>query len=88
MKLRYDTIEDIIRLDAAPLPVISLQPMSHRRYPRHPITKLFWGTLALTAGVWVLRGLSLLAFIPGIVLWILILLCFSLGIISSLQRMR
>jgi hypothetical protein len=62
--------------------------MSRRRYGLHPITKLFWGTVALTGIVWVLRGLTLLAFLPGIVLWVLILLCFGLGIISSLQRMR
>jgi hypothetical protein len=38
--------------------------------------------------MWVLRGLTLLAFLPGVVLWILILLCFGLGIVASLQRMR
>lgn len=62
--------------------------MSRRRYSFHPITTLFLGTLAFTAVLWVLRGLSLLAFLPGIVLWVLILLCFGLGIVSSLQRMR
>jgi hypothetical protein len=62
--------------------------MNRRRYRLHPITQLFLGILALTLVVWVLRGLSLLAFVPGIVLWVLILLCFGLGIVSSLQRMR
>ncbi len=62
--------------------------MSRRRYPLHPVTRLFLGILILTVVVWVLRGLSLLAFLPGMVLWILILLCFGLGIVSSLQRMR
>ncbi|NJL46019.1 MAG: hypothetical protein HC922_10520 [Leptolyngbyaceae cyanobacterium SM2_3_12] len=62
--------------------------MSRRRYPLNPITQIFLGTLALTLVVWILRGLSLLAFMPGLVLWLLILVCFSLGIISSLQRMR
>ncbi|WP_255524838.1 hypothetical protein [Nodosilinea sp. FACHB-13] len=42
----------------------------------------------MTAIVWVLRGLSLLAFLPGLVIWLLILLCFGLGIVSSLQRIR
>jgi hypothetical protein len=29
-----------------------------------------------------------LAFVPGLVIWLLILLCFGLGIVSSLQRIR
>lgn len=62
--------------------------MSPRRHPLHPMTRLFIGALVLTLVVWALRGLSLLAFMPGVVLWILILLCFSLGIIASLQRIR
>jgi hypothetical protein len=62
--------------------------MAHRRYPLQPITKVFLGTLGLTLLVWIFRGVSLLAFLPGLVLWVLILLCFGLGIISSLQRMR
>jgi hypothetical protein len=62
--------------------------MNRRRYPLHPTTKLFLGTVALTLIVWVLRGFTLLAFLPGIVLWILVLLCFGLAIISSLQRMQ
>jgi hypothetical protein len=62
--------------------------MAPRRYPLQPFTKLFLAALGLTLLVWVLRGFSLLAFLPGVVLWVLILLCFGLGIISSLQRMR
>jgi hypothetical protein len=62
--------------------------MAHRRYPLQPVTKVFLSTLGLTLLVWVLRGVSVLAFLPGVVLWVLILLCFGLGIISSLQRMR
>lgn len=62
--------------------------MSRRRYPLQPLTKLFLGALGLTAIVWILRGLSVLAFLPGLVLWLLILICFGLGIVSSLQRIR
>jgi uncharacterized membrane protein YbhN (UPF0104 family) len=62
--------------------------MTRRRYPLQPLTKLFLGALALTLAMWVLRGLTLLAFLPGSVLWVLILLCFGLGIVASLQRMR
>lgn len=62
--------------------------MNRRRYPLQPLTKAFLAVLGLTAIVWILRGLSLLAFLPGLVIWLLILLCFSLGIVSSLQRIR
>ncbi len=62
--------------------------MTRRRYPLQPLTKLFLGAVALTLVVWVLRGLTLLAFLPGVMLWVLILLCFGLGIVASLQRMR
>ncbi|MBE9140036.1 hypothetical protein IQ254_23035 [Nodosilinea sp. LEGE 07088] len=62
--------------------------MSRRRYPLQPLTKLFLAALGLTAIMWILRGLSLLAFVPGLLIWLLILLCFGLGIASSLQRIR
>ncbi|PSN17591.1 hypothetical protein C7271_16935 [filamentous cyanobacterium CCP5] len=62
--------------------------MSFRRSQLSPCLKGFLGTLGLTAAVWCLRGVGLLTFLPGIVIWILILACFSLGIISSLQKMR
>jgi len=62
--------------------------MARRRQQLHPTTRLFLGTLVLTAVIWGLRGLAVLAFLPGIVIWVLILLCFGLGILSSLQRMR
>lgn len=62
--------------------------MPNRSYPLQPITKLFLTVLILTLVVWALRAFTWLAFLPGLVLWTLILACFSLGIISSLQRMR
>ncbi len=62
--------------------------MGRRRYPLQPLTQLFLAALGLTALVWFLRGISLLAFMPGLAIWVLILLCFSLGIVSSLQRIR
>ncbi|HEY9877880.1 MAG TPA: hypothetical protein V6D29_05455 [Leptolyngbyaceae cyanobacterium] len=62
--------------------------MSRRPLRLSPTTQLFLGALALTIVVWILRGVSLLAFLPGIVIWLLILLCFGLGIFSSLQKMR
>ncbi len=62
--------------------------MPRRRYPLQPITKLFLAALGVTIAAWVFRGLALLAFLPGIVLWLLILMCFALGILSTLQRIR
>ncbi len=62
--------------------------MARRRYPLQPLTKIFLAALGLTAVVWILRGLSVLGFIPGVVIWVLILVCFGLGIVSSLQRIR
>ena len=59
-----------------------------RRYPLQPFTKAFLSALGVTVVVWLLRGLAVLAFMPGAVLWGLILLCFSLGIVSTLQRIR
>lgn len=62
--------------------------MRPRRYPLQPFTKVFLMAVGLTFILWILRGLSVLSFMPGSVLWGLILLCFSLGIISTLQRIR
>lgn len=62
--------------------------MARRRLRLHTSTQIFLGVLALTLLVWGLRGLGILAFLPGLVIWILILLCFGTGIVSSLQKMR
>lgn len=51
-------------------------------------TQVFLGILAFTLVVWILRGLSILAFLPGIILWILLLLTIGSGVFTSLQRMR
>jgi hypothetical protein len=74
------------------VPFICVPPgnaMSRQRLRRlQPATQVFLGLLAFTAVVWTLRGLGLLTFLPGIVIWVLILLCFGTGIFSSLQKMR
>lgn len=62
--------------------------MPFRRSQLNPTIRFFLAVVGLTAVVWILRGFSLLAFLPGIVLWVLILACFGLGILSSLQKMR
>lgn len=53
-----------------------------------PETAVFLFFLAITLVVWVLRGLTLLAFLPGLVIWLLILLTFAAGMVDLLQRMR
>lgn len=44
--------------------------------------------LALTAIVWILRGIGLLSFLPGFVLWVLIVLSIVLTIINGLIEAR
>lgn len=44
--------------------------------------------LALTAIVWILRGVGLFAFLPGFVLWILIGLSIVLTIVNGLIEVR
>ncbi|MBE7382566.1 MAG: hypothetical protein F6J95_014280 [Leptolyngbya sp. SIO1E4] len=51
-------------------------------------TQVFLGIFALTLIVWILRGLAILSFLPGIVLWILLLLTIGSGVLTSLQRIR
>ncbi len=51
-------------------------------------TQIFLGLLISTVLVWVLRGLTLLSFIPGILLWVLLLGTIGAGVITSLQRIR
>ncbi len=51
-------------------------------------SQVFLALLGLTLLVWVLRGLTILSFIPGIILWILLLLTIGAGVVTSLQRMR
>ncbi|MEM1311791.1 MAG: hypothetical protein AAGF98_20185 [Cyanobacteria bacterium P01_H01_bin.153] len=51
-------------------------------------SQIFLALLALTLIVWVLRGLTVLSFLPGLVIWLLLLLTIGAGVITSLQRMR
>ncbi|MBD1859747.1 MULTISPECIES: hypothetical protein [Leptolyngbya] len=44
--------------------------------------------LVMTAIVWILRGIGLLAFLPGFVLWILIFLSIILTIVNGLIEVR
>ncbi|MCU0546727.1 MAG: hypothetical protein MUE44_31950 [Oscillatoriaceae cyanobacterium Prado104] len=49
-------------------------------------TRIFLTVLGITLLVWILRGVGLLTFIPGAVIWILVLLSFIAGILSTLLR--
>jgi len=51
-------------------------------------SQIFLALLGITLLVWILRGLTILSFLPGIVLWLLLLLTIGAGVITSLQRMR
>jgi hypothetical protein len=53
-----------------------------------PTAQLFWITLALTAIVWILRGLGALTFLPGGVIWLLILLSLGTGVVNGLMGTR
>ena len=59
-----------------------------RRFILSASTHFFLGILAVTALVLSLRGLVVFAFLPGLVLWILLLCTIGAGVIASLQRMR
>lgn len=49
-------------------------------------SQIFFILAGITILIWVLRGLGILTFIPGGILWILILLSVITGIWSRLQR--
>lgn len=51
-------------------------------------SQIFIGLLILTLLIWILRGLTWLSFVPGIILWLLLLLTIGAGVITSLQRIK
>ncbi|MDY6785971.1 MAG: hypothetical protein SW833_26065 [Cyanobacteriota bacterium] len=62
--------------------------MSSRRSPISTLGYLFLMILALTVITYVLRGFGVLSFIPGGVLWILILLSILSGLLYLTEKMR
>lgn len=58
------------------------------RFRLRPTTQLLLAMMAMTAIVWVLRGTGLLAFLPGIIIWLLLLTCFAIALFSSVQSTR
>jgi hypothetical protein len=53
-----------------------------------PDLTLFLTILFITVLVWVLRGLGILTFLPGMVIWILLLLTIGAGVFSGIQGTR
>jgi hypothetical protein len=58
------------------------------RKPLRPTTQLFLLTLAATTAVWVLRGFGILTFLPGGIIWLLILLSIGTGVVDGLMGTR
>ncbi|ERT05936.1 putative membrane protein [Lyngbya aestuarii BL J] len=40
----------------------------------------------ITLLVWILRGLEVLAFLPGVVIWILLMLSIAMGVLRQVSR--
>lgn len=51
-----------------------------------PTTTVFLSILTITLTLWVLRGIGLLTFLPGIVIWMLLFLTIGAGVISVVSR--
>ena len=47
---------------------------------------LFGILIGLTLLVWVLRGLGVLGFIPGLIIWVLLLSTIAMGVLSRVAR--
>jgi hypothetical protein len=50
--------------------------------------RLFLMLLGITLAVWILRGLGILTFIPGGILWLLILGTIGLGTFAAIQKSK
>ena len=48
--------------------------------------RLFTILLPTAIAVWILRGLGILTFIPGGIIWVLLLVAIAAGVFSRLQR--
>lgn len=48
----------------------------------------FWVILSVTVTVWALRGFGILTFLPGGIIWLLLLLTIGVGIFNAIQSTR
>ncbi|MBD2577661.1 hypothetical protein [Oscillatoria sp. FACHB-1406] len=62
--------------------------MTSRRSPTSTLGYLFLMVLGLTILVYLLRGFGVLTFIPGGVIWILMLLSLASGLLYLTEKMR
>jgi hypothetical protein len=53
-----------------------------------PATTIFLTILSIAIVTWLLRGLGLLTFLPGGVLWTLIFMSVGAGVVSLIQGTR
>lgn len=58
------------------------------RFRLKPGAQLLLFLICFTLGVWILRGLTLLSFLPGIVIYLLVLACLGVFVFNSIQSMR
>jgi hypothetical protein len=59
-----------------------MQRLSSKSY------RIFLIFLGITIAVWVMRGIGFLTFIPGGILWLLILSTIGTGVFSAIQRSK
>jgi hypothetical protein len=50
------------------------------------LIQIFGILLGISVAVWVMRGIGILTFIPGGIIWLLLLGAIAIGIISYAQR--
>jgi|GEM_PF-2068137 hypothetical protein len=50
--------------------------------------RCFVVVVGVTLVIWILRGLTLLSFVPGLVLWLGIFLSIALGLLSAWQSSK
>ena len=66
--------------------ILILNMTNSPRFQMRLSTRIFLSILGITLLVWILRGVGLLTFLPGAIIWILILLSFVAGILNTLIR--
>ncbi|MCC5897339.1 MAG: hypothetical protein JJU32_05390 [Phormidium sp. BM_Day4_Bin.17] len=59
-----------------------------RIFPDSFVFRSFLAAVLLTLIIWVLRGLTLLSFLPGLVIWLGLLLSIALGLLSAWQSSK
>ena len=62
--------------------------MSRSPNSENLISAIFAGVLGLTVAVYVLRGFGILTFLPGGVIWMLILLSIATGILFGIEKTK